>query len=105
MKKRALNARWRAGCRNGGDGVTRKAELRVGLCHRRAGAASTLIVDTTLDEALRQQLAIDGVEIVYACNQVQAKNPDPASGFCALISARSTALQLIAQVRRRAFNG
>jgi hypothetical protein len=47
-----------AGCRNGGDGVTRKAELRVGLCHRRAGAASTLIVDTTLDEALRQQLAI-----------------------------------------------
>lgn len=30
------------------------------------GLASTLIVDTTLDEALRQQLAIDGVEIVYA---------------------------------------
>ena len=30
------------------------------------GLVSTLIVDTTLDEALRQQLAIDGVEIVCA---------------------------------------
>ena len=30
------------------------------------GAASTLIVDTTLDEALRQQLTLAGVEILYA---------------------------------------
>ena len=30
------------------------------------GLVSTLIVDTTLDETLRQQLAIDGVEIVCA---------------------------------------
>ena len=30
------------------------------------GAASTLIVDTPLDEALRQQLTLAGVEILYA---------------------------------------
>ena len=38
------------------------------------GAASTLIVDTTLDEALRQQLTLAGVEILYApVIRVQAK--------------------------------
>lgn len=30
------------------------------------GGVSTLIVDTTLDEALRQQLTLNGVEILYA---------------------------------------